>query len=116
MVVSVLMPAADEGASSVRFGIVVGKKEIPLATARNRVKRRLRHLLRAKAGELPQGTRVVVRALRASSEMDSAIMGAHLNSLLSSALKKESSRRARAGSAPSSAAHTPAADPVSSGQ
>ncbi|GAA1745878.1 hypothetical protein GCM10009710_27410 [Aeromicrobium alkaliterrae] len=46
----------------VRVGLVVGKK-VGNAVVRNRVKRRIRHALRDELATLPQGARVVVRAL-----------------------------------------------------
>jgi ribonuclease P protein component len=50
----------------VRAGFVVSRA-VGGAVARNRVRRRLRHLVRGHLGELPTGTRLVVRALPAAA-------------------------------------------------
>lgn len=52
--------AGGVGATSV--GFVVSKAVGP-AVVRNRVKRRLRHLMRERMEQLPQGSRLVIRAL-----------------------------------------------------
>ena len=71
MVLHLLTPAAetpgpDQPATGrprpARVGFVVGKAVGP-AVSRNRVKRRLRHLVRERLTELPDGARLVVRAL-----------------------------------------------------
>ena len=49
-----------------RVGFVVGKAVGPAVT-RNRVKRRLRHLVRERIAELPEGAALVVRALPPAS-------------------------------------------------
>jgi len=56
-------PQADQGPL---VGFVVSKA-VGTAVVRNRVKRRLRHLARARVGELPVDARMVVRALPAAS-------------------------------------------------
>lgn len=50
----------------VRVGLVVGKK-VGNAVARNRVKRRIRHAVSPELAGLPEGSRVVFRALPAAS-------------------------------------------------
>lgn len=50
------------GGEATTVGFVVSKA-VGSAVQRNRVKRRLRHLMRARVGDLPTGSRVVVRAL-----------------------------------------------------
>ncbi len=54
--------AGDQLTQTVRVGFVVGKA-VGNAVARNRVKRRLRHLIAARVSELPAATSIVVRAL-----------------------------------------------------
>lgn len=85
LVVSLLRTSSNEAAKA---GIVVGKREIPKATARNRVKRRLRHLIAERLSALPAGTRIVVRALAASSDVPSRDLASYLDRLLVAALKK----------------------------
>jgi ribonuclease P protein component len=51
-----------EGAELVRVGFVVSRA-VGNAVTRNRVKRRLRHLMRARVHALPDDTLLVVRAL-----------------------------------------------------
>lgn len=50
------------GSASPRVGFVVSRA-VGNAVVRNRVRRRLRHLVRDRLGELPPGAVVVVRAL-----------------------------------------------------
>ena len=54
-----------------RLGLVVGKT-VGSAVVRNRVKRRLRHLLRERLDALPRGTVLVVRALPPAAGATSA--------------------------------------------
>jgi len=58
------VPATAEGPT--RVGLIVSKA-VGNAVARNRVKRRLRHLLRERVDRLPPGALVVVRALPSAS-------------------------------------------------
>jgi ribonuclease P protein component len=67
------------GATSV--GLVVSRS-IGTAVDRNRVKRRLRHLMRDRLDSLPQGSRVVVRALPPSGSASSADLGDDLDDAL----------------------------------
>jgi ribonuclease P protein component len=63
---AVQQPLRDEGGSPAddrpRAGFVVARSVGPAVT-RNRVKRRLRHLVRGQLPALPTGSRLVVRAL-----------------------------------------------------
>lgn len=77
-----------------RAGVIVGKRQVPQATRRNRIKRRLRHLLAERLEALPVGTSVVVRALEGAVGMPSEELGVNLDRLLASAFKKGSSKRA----------------------
>ena len=79
MVLHLLTPSSDsdgvtpdaDRVGPARVGFVVGKAVGPAVT-RNRVKRRLRHLVRERLTELPAGASLVVRALppAATAEYD----------------------------------------------
>lgn len=71
------------GAPSVGF---VVSRAVGNSVVRNRVKRRLRHLVRARLGLLPPGTRVVVRALPAAGSTPAAALGVDLDRALDRAL------------------------------
>ncbi len=58
---------ADAGNREPRVGLVVGKA-VGNAVRRNKVKRRLRHLVRERLEALPTGGIAVVRALPASAD------------------------------------------------
>lgn len=64
-------------------GVVVPKKQVPLATRRNRVKRRVRALMAQRIGSLEPGARVVVRGLAGADGADSSTLGRDLDRLLS---------------------------------
>jgi ribonuclease P protein component len=64
-----------------RAGFVVSKA-VGAAVVRNRVKRRLRHLVAERIADLPPGSAVVVRALPAAATADSAELGRDLDSAL----------------------------------
>jgi len=70
------------GTTSVGF---VVSKAVGGAVTRNRVKRRLRHLMRERLASLPEGSRVVVRALPASAAQDSDSLAADLDRALARA-------------------------------
>ncbi len=78
LVVSVLT-GGSPGAS--RAGLVVSRS-VGGSVVRNRVKRRLRHLLRARLATLPDGTAVVVRALPAAADASSARLARDLDRCL----------------------------------
>ncbi|UUP13734.1 ribonuclease P protein component [Aeromicrobium wangtongii] len=67
------------GHTSVGF---VVSKAVGSAAQRNRVKRQLRHLMRARVDALPGGSRVVVRALPSSQGADSSTLAEHLDAAL----------------------------------
>ncbi len=75
----------DEDSPERLVGFVVPKKEIPRATGRNRVKRQLRHLMRARVDALPAGARVVVRVHAQALGQDSEHLGSALDNALSRA-------------------------------
>jgi ribonuclease P protein component len=87
-------PGAVAGEQT-RAGLAVPRSVGPAVT-RNLVKRRLRHLLAARLGSLPAGTRVVVRALPPSAAAGYADLGAALDRGLEAALTR--SRAGQAGS------------------
>jgi len=62
-------------------GFVVSKA-VGVAVERNRVKRRLRHLMRDHLPTLPLGSRVVIRALPAAAGLSSSVLAADLLSAL----------------------------------
>ncbi len=74
-----LSSTADGGAP--RAGFVVSGK-VGNSVVRHRVTRRLRPLVRERLGELPPGTRLVVRALPAAAGAASADLAADLSSAL----------------------------------
>lgn len=76
-------PPAD---TAVLVGFVVSKAVGP-AVVRTAVKRRLRHLVRARLDLLPPGSRLVIRALPAAAMADSATLGADLDSALRKLLR-----------------------------
>lgn len=80
-----VLPANDDTERSARAGFVVSRA-VGGAVERNLVRRRLRHLTRARLAELPPGTNVVVRALPAAlrrpygqlaADLDAALAAAH---------------------------------------
>ena len=72
---------ADSRASSPRVGFVVPRAVGPAVT-RNRVRRRLRHLLRDRLDRLPAGSRLVVRVLPAAASASSAQLAGALDRAL----------------------------------
>ncbi|TDC84086.1 ribonuclease P protein component [Micromonospora sp. KC606] len=78
-------PARDAGAESIsvptRAGFVVSKAVGP-AVVRNRVRRRLRHLVRERLAALPSGSTLVVRALPAAAEVSYSRLGADLDAAI----------------------------------
>lgn len=73
-------------ASTARAGFVVSKA-VGNAVVRNKVRRRLRHLVRPLLGELPAGASLVVRALPAAAGATYATLAADLESALVAARK-----------------------------
>lgn len=71
-------------AATPRAGFVVSKAVGP-AVVRNRVRRRLRHLVRPVLADLPAGSRLVVRALPAAAGAPGAVLESDLTSAVSSA-------------------------------
>ena len=80
-------PARTTGAETSapsRAGFVVSKA-VGNAVVRNKVRRRLRHLVRERLAELPAGSTLVVRALPAAAETSYARLGADLDAALAAA-------------------------------
>jgi ribonuclease P protein component len=69
------------GSGPTSVGFVVSKAVGP-AVVRNRVKRRLRHLMRARVGQLPAGTRLVIRALPPAAQQSSSSLAGDLDTAL----------------------------------
>jgi ribonuclease P protein component len=76
--------SAGSSDSPARAGFVVSKA-VGNAVVRNRVRRRLRHLVRDRLDALPPGARLVVRALPASASATSHALGADLDAALAAA-------------------------------
>jgi ribonuclease P protein component len=76
LVVHVLVPAGVAPGPA-RAGLVVSKAVGPAVT-RNKVKRRLRHLVRPYLGGQPEGALVVLRAQPAAATASYAELGAEL--------------------------------------
>ncbi|WP_037601496.1 ribonuclease P protein component [Streptacidiphilus rugosus] len=78
-------PANPHGAGGnflpARAGFVVSKA-VGVAVVRNRVKRRLRHLMAERMGDLPAGSLIVVRALPSAAEAEYADLARDLDSAL----------------------------------
>ncbi|MFL6105465.1 MAG: ribonuclease P protein component [Marmoricola sp.] len=82
MVVHLVVPNVDKATSEpARAGFVVAKSVGPAVT-RNRVKRRLRHLVRERISSLPGGSMLVVRALPGSATATARDLGAELDRCL----------------------------------
>ena len=78
-------------ASTARAGFVVSKA-VGNAVVRNKVRRRLRHLVRPLLGDLPEGSLLVVRALPKAAEAPFATLGADLEAALAAARKPRRQR------------------------
>ncbi|MGV9562468.1 ribonuclease P protein component [Streptomyces sp. NPDC003480] len=73
--------APGESAPPTRAGFVVSKA-VGGAVIRNKVKRRLRHLMRDRVAQLPPGSLVVVRALPGAGDADPAQLARDLDAAL----------------------------------
>jgi ribonuclease P protein component len=100
VVVHLMIPGADllpaAGATpartDVRAGFVV-PKSVGVAVVRNKVKRRLRHLVRDRLAELPAGTDLVVRALPGAAGRSYPQLGADLDAALAAARSRKTANR-----------------------
>nr|WP_240939930.1 ribonuclease P protein component [Planosporangium flavigriseum] len=92
-----IAPAPTERADfSVRAGFVV-PKTVGKAVVRNKVRRRLRHLIRERLAALPPGATVVVRALPGAAERTFVELAADLDAALLSARNRRPRRSRREG-------------------
>jgi ribonuclease P protein component len=80
----------------VRAGFVVSKA-VGKAVVRNKVRRRLRHLIRERLAALPPGATVVVRALPGAAERAFPELAADLDAALAAARDRRSRRSRRGG-------------------
>jgi ribonuclease P protein component len=85
----------EQESAPVRAGFVVSKA-VGGAVIRNRVRRRLRHLVRDRLTGLPAGATLVVRALPGAAEASYARLGADLDAAIAAAqAPRKSARRSR---------------------
>jgi len=90
LVVHLVRPYVDKATSPpTRVGFVVAKSVGP-AVVRNRVKRRLRHLMRDRLVVVPDGSVLVVRALPEAAGAGYRELGAELDRCLGRALDQSS--------------------------
>jgi ribonuclease P protein component len=73
-----LTSSPDNESTPARAGFVVGRA-VGNAVARNRTRRRLRHLVRDRLEALPTGSTLVVRALAGSADLSSDELAGHLD-------------------------------------
>ncbi|WP_154546558.1 ribonuclease P protein component [Scrofimicrobium canadense] len=88
---TIAIAVPDEGAAisvSPLVGFTISKREIPLAVDRNRVKRRLRHLMRERLDRLPSGSKVVVLARSRASSASYTCLAKAVDELLGRAIEK----------------------------
>jgi ribonuclease P protein component len=97
LVVHAAQRAGDESAAApARVGFVVSKA-VGGAVVRNRVKRRLRHLVAHRLATVPAGSTVVVRALPAAATANGGALAHALTRQLSKAVERAGYSRATAG-------------------
>ncbi len=84
LVVHLRLPDAKPPDGSTRAGFIV-PKSVGGAVVRNQVKRRLRHLVRERLGQLPAGSEVVVRALPAAARRAYPGLASDLDAALAAA-------------------------------
>lgn len=77
---------SDDAGALPRAGFVVGRA-VGDAVTRNRVKRRLRHVVRDQLATLPTGARLVVRALPPAAAATSTELARDLDSALKRAMR-----------------------------
>lgn len=82
-----LRQSGDAVQAPARAGFIV-PRSVGNAVTRNLVRRRLRHLMRERLGQLPAGTDVVVRALPSAATRSFAQLGADLDEALAAAVRR----------------------------
>lgn len=93
LVLHLLEPSGtEEGAAPVRVGFVVSKA-VGGSVVRNRVERRLRHLVRDQLDALPGGARAVVRANPAAAAVGSDVLARDLASAVRKLVERPGDRR-----------------------
>jgi ribonuclease P protein component len=78
LVTHVVLPSGSKAETVTSVGFVVNKA-VGSAVSRNRVKRRLRHLMREHVSLVPPGSRIVVRALPAARVSTSSTLAGDLD-------------------------------------
>jgi len=78
---SLVAHVVPAGTGHTSVGFVVSKAVGP-AVVRNRVKRRLRHLMRDRIDQLPTGARLVIRALPRAAQQSSSSLASDLDAAL----------------------------------
>lgn len=73
---------------SPRVGFVVSRA-VGTAVVRNRVRRRLRHLMRTRIGSLPEGSLLVIRAKPAAADARQRDLAAELDLVLGKLLRRQ---------------------------
>lgn len=83
-----------DDAHASRVGFIVSKA-VGNAVVRNRTKRRLREIMRARLSRLGDGQMFVIRALPGAGEADFSVLAEEVDSLLAKAQRKLDSRGRR---------------------
>ncbi|QBI56743.1 ribonuclease P protein component [Streptomonospora litoralis] len=97
------LPAPADSAqaeAAPRVGFAVGR-QVGKAVVRKRVQRRLRHLMRARLGDLPAGSLLVVRAKPLAASLGYDTLAAQLDGAIAAAMRprKNATRRRKGSSA-----------------
>lgn len=95
-------PGPEDGLDPPRVGFIVSKA-VGGAVVRKRVQRRLRHLMRHRLGDLPDGSLLVVRAKPSSATARNEDLAGQLDSAIAAAKRAKSASRRRRGRTRSSA-------------
>lgn len=99
VVTHLLEPAIDDDQARTgptQVGFIVSKA-VGNAVVRNRVKRRLRHVVKDRLSTVPTGSVVVIRALPGAAERTSAELGGEVDRCLSKAARRSPRAGTRAG-------------------
>ena len=85
LVTHVVLPADADAGTEVNGVTCVGfvvNRAVGSSVDRNRVKRRLRHVMRTRLEDLPVGSRIVIRALPTAKDATSSALAADLDAVL----------------------------------